>query len=127
PPTTPFPKQGKTNPNADYVEGIYRAILNRDADAGGLAAWTGQLNSGGLTRLQVVQEIRKSQEHFTQEVTDFYFTFLRRAPDTAGLQAWVGALNGGLPEEQMAFDFLDSPEYLGKGDKNFVDQMYLSL
>jgi hypothetical protein len=27
----------------------------------------------------------------------------------------------------MAFDFLDSPEYLSKGDKYFVEQMYESI
>jgi len=122
---TPFPKQG--NANADFVEALYRAVLNRDAEPGGLAYWTGLLNSGALSRLQVVQGIRTSPEHFTQEVTDFYFTLLGRAPDPSGLQFWVQGLQDGLAEEQIAFDFLDSPEYLSKGDKYFVDHMYLSL
>jgi hypothetical protein len=125
PPSTAFPQQG--NANADYVEALYRAILNRDADAGGLASWTSQLNSGTLSRLQVVQGIRQSAEHFSQEVTDFYFTFLGRAPDDPGLQSWVQNLQNGLTEEKMAFYFLDSPEYLSKGDKHFVDQMYESV
>jgi hypothetical protein len=42
--TTPFPSQG--NANADYVEALYRSILQRDAEPGGLAFWTGVLNSG---------------------------------------------------------------------------------
>jgi hypothetical protein len=122
---TPFPKQG--NANADYVEALYRAILNRDAEPTGLAFWTGVLNSG-TPRLQVVQAIRQSPEHFTQEVTAFYFTLLNRAPDPVGLQNWVQALEtGSLTEEQEAFDFLNSGEYLSKGDKYFVDHMYLSL
>jgi hypothetical protein len=33
----------------------------------------------------------------------------------------------GLTEQQVTIDFLDSPEYLSKGDKYFVDQMYVSL
>jgi hypothetical protein len=123
--TTPFPKQG--NANKDYVEALYRAVLDRDAEPAGLAAWTGLLNSGALSRLQVVQGIRKSTEHFTQEVTDFYLAFLGRAPDAKGLQLWVQELENGLPEEQMAFDFLDSQEYLNKGDKYFVDHMYESV
>jgi hypothetical protein len=125
PPTTPFPRQGQAN--ADYVEALYRAILNRNADPAGLAAWTSQLTSGALSRLQVVEGIRQSAEHFQQEVTAFYANFLNRTPDPAGLQAWVQALQNGLPEEQMAFDFLDSPEYLSRGDKYFVDQMYQTL
>jgi hypothetical protein len=32
-----------------------------------------------------------------------------------------------MTEEQVASAFLDSPEYLSKGDRYFVDHMYLSL
>jgi hypothetical protein len=101
--------------------------LDRNADAGGLANWTGQLNSGAVSRLQVVQGIRNSTEHFTQEVTDFYVTLLNRAPDPQGLQNWVQQLQAGLREEKIAFFFLDSAEYVSKGDKHFVDAMYQSL
>jgi hypothetical protein len=125
PPNTPFPAQGSAN--ADYVEALYRSILDRNADAGGLANWTNALNSGAMSRLQVVQGIRNSPEHFTQEITAFYQTLLLRAPDPAGLQNWVQQLEGGLREEQIAFDFLNSPEYLSQGDKHFVDAMYTSL
>src|SRR5262249_16150232 len=105
----------------------YRAVLDRNADAAGLANWTNQLNSGALSRLQVVQGIRNSTEHFTQEVTDFYLTLLNRAPDPQGLQNWVQQLQAGLREEQIAFFFLDSPEYLSKRYKHFVDAMYQAL
>jgi hypothetical protein len=125
PPSTAFPAQG--NANADFVEAVYRAVLDRSADAGGLANWTNLLNSGAMSRVQVVQGIRNSPEHFTQEVTDFYQTLLGRAPDAAGLQNWVQQLESGMREEQMAFYFLDSPEYLSQGDKHFIDAMYLSL
>jgi hypothetical protein len=124
-PNTPFPAQG--NATADYVEAVYRAVLDRNADPGGLANWTNLLNSGALSRLQVVQGIRNSPEHFSQEVTDFYITLLGRAPDAAGLQNWVQQLQAGMREEQLAFYFLDSPEYLSQGDKHFVDAMYQSL
>jgi hypothetical protein len=122
---TPFPKQGQGN--ADYVEALYRAILNRNADPAGLAAWTSLLNSGALSRLQVVQGIRQSVEHFTQEVTAYYVNFLIRQPDPAGLQGWVQQLQNGMPEEQMVFNFLDSAEYIGKGDWYFINQMYFAL
>jgi DNA-binding beta-propeller fold protein YncE len=125
PPSVPFQAQGSAN--ADYVEAVYRAVLDRNADSGGLANWTNLLNTGTLSRLQVVQGIRNSPEHFAQEVTDFYLTLLNRAPDTAGLQTWVQHLESGMREEQMAFYFLDSPEYLSEGDKHFVDAMYQSL
>jgi Glycoside hydrolase family 44/Domain of unknown function (DUF4214)/SdrD B-like domain len=125
PPTTPFPAQG--NANADYVEAVYRAVLDRDADLGGLANWTSLLNNGTLSRLQVVQGIRNSPEHFAQEVSNLYLTILNRPAEPAGLQNWVQQLEAGMKEEQVAFYFLDSPEYLSKGDKHFVDAMYESL
>jgi hypothetical protein len=126
PPSSAFLKQG--NANADFVEALYRAILKRDAEPSGLASWTDKLNSGALTRLQIAQGIRQSDEHFIQEVTDFYFTILSRTPDPTGLNDWVLKLKHGvLNEEQVAFSFLDSDEYLGKGDKYFVDHMYLSV
>jgi hypothetical protein len=125
PPNTPFPAQA--NANADYVEAVYRAILDRDADASGLAGWTSQLNSGALSRLQVVEGIRNSPEHFTQEVEQLYLTLLNRPADAQGLQNWVQQLESGMREEQVAFDFLNSPEYLSKGDKYFIDHMYESV
>ncbi len=125
PPNTAFPAQG--NANADYVEAIYRAVLDRNADPGGLSSWTGHLNDGSYTRLQVVQGIRNSPEHFGQEIDVFYQTLLSRAADPQGRASWVQQLENGVREEQIAFDFLDSPEYLSKGDKYFVDAMYQSL
>jgi hypothetical protein len=123
--TTPFPKQG--DPDKDFVEALYRTLLVRNADPAGLASWTGLLKTGRLTRLGVVQGIRQSAEHFQDEVTDFYLTILNRAPDPTGLQNWVQALENGVPEEQIAADFLDSQEYLSKGDKYFVDHMYEAI
>ena len=125
PPTTPFPSQAIAN--ADYVEAIFRAVLDRNADPGGLSFWAGNLTSGQLTRLQVVQGIRNSPEHFGQEIDVFYRTLLLRASDPTGRAFWVSQLQNGTREEQIAFQFLDSPEYLSKGDKFFVDAMYQSL
>jgi hypothetical protein len=125
PPKAPFPAQGNTN--ANYMEALYRSILGRNADSGGLANWTNLLASGTLSRLEVAQAIQNSPEHLTQEVTAFYQTLLGRGPDAAGLQNWVQQLEGGMREEQVAFYFLSSPEYLSQGDKHFIDALYTSL
>ena len=125
PASTTFPAQESAS--GDYIEALYRAVLDRNADAAGPRRVDRKRLKGGESRLQIVQAIFNSPEHFTQEVTDFYLTLLGRAPDQGGLTAWVAELNGGVREEQVAFDFLNSPEFLGKGDKNFVDSMYESL
>ena len=72
--------------------------------------------------------ILSSPEHLQDEVTDFYFTILDRPPDPGGLQYWMRQLEGGVPEEEVAASFLDSQEYLSKGnDKYFVDHLYEAL
>ena len=109
PPSTAFPAQG--NANADFVEGVYRAVLNRNADPVGLSEWIALLNSNQDTRLQVVQGIRNSPEHFSEEIQAFYLTLLGRPADAAGLAGWVKLLESGTREETIAFDFLDSPEF----------------
>jgi hypothetical protein len=124
-PSTPFPAQGAAN--ADYVVALYRAVLNRNGDSSGVSFWTAQLNDGSSTRIQVAQGIRNSPEHFGQEIDAFYQTLLGRKADAQGRASWVTQLENGAREEQIAFNFLNSHEYLSKGDKYFVDAMYLSL
>lgn len=123
--TGAFPAQG--NPNRDYVEGLYRSIFNRNGDAGGIANWAGLLGSGALSRLGVVQALWNSQEHRVDEVNQFYQVFLGRAAEPQGLNSWVGQLESGVREETVAAAFLNSVEYLSRGDKIFVDAMYLKL
>jgi hypothetical protein len=125
PPTTIFPAQG--NANSDYVEAVYRAILQRNADSTGLAFWAGALNKNTISRMQLVQAIWNSPEHFGLEVDALYQTILGRASDPSGRAFWVQQMQNHMPEEQVAFHFLDSPEYLSQGDKHFVDAMYQSL
>ena len=49
--------------NAQFVEAVYQAALNRAADAGGLAAYTAGLNAGTITRAQMLAEVSESAEH----------------------------------------------------------------
>jgi Domain of unknown function (DUF4214) len=46
-----------------YITQLYRNVLDRDPDAGGLAAWKDGLDSGGLTRADVVLGFSESPEH----------------------------------------------------------------
>lgn len=49
--------------NAQFVEAVYLAALNRAPDAGGLAAYTAGLNAGTITRAQMLAEVSESAEH----------------------------------------------------------------
>ncbi|MEC3862669.1 DUF4214 domain-containing protein [Mesobacterium sp. TK19101] len=62
--------------NTQFVQQLYQNVLNRAADAGGLANWVGQLD-GGTTRAQVVLGFSESPE----------FVSNMRAP----LETWMRA------------------------------------
>src|SRR5439155_6207789 len=70
-----------------FVRGLYRNLLNRDAEPGGLAFWTGLLRAGGnglAARGAVVSGIWQSAEHRGLQVDHYYATFLGRQAEPAG-------------------------------------------
>ncbi|MEC3862648.1 DUF4214 domain-containing protein [Mesobacterium sp. TK19101] len=48
--------------NSDFVTLLYDNVLNRAPDAQGLAGWVGQLDTGGLSRTEVVRGFAQSTE-----------------------------------------------------------------
>ena len=53
---------------------LYKNVLGRDADTGGLNYWLGQLNSGAETRYEVLLGFSESVENkgLFSEVTGLY-------------------------------------------------------
>ena len=52
-----FIAQYGTNPsNATYVNDLYQNVLHRSGDAGGIAYWNGQLNSGAASKAFVLEQ-----------------------------------------------------------------------
>ena len=137
-----------------YIRVMYRAFLNREADAGGLKAWKKEL-SEGLSRMHVFRGFVESPE-FTQlcqnyqivrgyadlreprdqnaGVTKFIFRcyreFLGRPADTGGLNAWAAQLlTGQNNAKEVAKGFAMSAEFQNKGYSNrtYVEKMYKGL
>ena len=80
--------------NSDYVAQLYRDVLGREADAGGLSSWTGLLNAGGTTRGQILVGFSESQEAiqlFAPTLRTFlhYSAFLNATPSQAQLAYWA--------------------------------------
>lgn len=48
--------------NREFVEGLYEGLMGRAPDLAGFAYWTGRLESGSLTRNQVLEGFLKSRE-----------------------------------------------------------------
>jgi hypothetical protein len=111
--------QGGPLTNEGFVTQLYRDVLNREPDRGGLTAWTGLLDSGHGqasrpqqdSRAQVAEAFVNSVEYRTDVVQGLYDTLLHRAADPSGLNAWTNFLAQGGTQRQLEAKFLGSDEY----------------
>lgn len=102
--------------NTGFVDLVYRNVLGRTPDAGGLAFWVSQLVSGARDRGSVMLGFSESAEHVRATwarttVTLTYLGMLNRTPDAGGLAYWAGQLAAGRPLEPLVASIWWSPEY----------------
>ncbi|HLJ92030.1 MAG TPA: DUF4214 domain-containing protein [Gemmataceae bacterium] len=114
--------------NLAFVSQAYVSLLHRQADPGGLTAFSGLLDGGAATRRQVALGIQGSPEFQSNEVQVLYGTFLGRQADTSGLTTYAGLLAMGSTSEQVAAILAGSNEYFqtrGGGTNNgFLSALY---
>jgi hypothetical protein len=101
---------GSTN-TQDFVAQVYRDLLHREADAGGLVFFTNQLDQGILNRFQFVLAIESSIEYRTNVVLELYSELLHRPPDQSGFSAWINFLGQGGTRNQLEVSIISSQEY----------------
>jgi len=114
-------------PNGKYVKGLYNKILNRSVDSAGLNFWTQALDSGGASRLDLVNLLWNSPENRGNQVVEHYTRYLGRSPSTAERDYWVTSLLGGWSHpDDMARGFVGSAEYswVHSSNDDFVDAVY---
>jgi uncharacterized protein (TIGR03118 family) len=112
--------------NQQFVAQIYNDLLQRPADATGLAYWTNLLNLGA-TRQQIVQGIESSTEYMNLEVSGLYTQLLHRGVDPQGLNYWTSILATGATVEEVAEGIAKSPEFYqlnGGTISGFVNGLY---
>lgn len=95
---------------AYFVDGLYRHVLQRPADAPSLLGLVQELQSG-VPRAQIVDAIWDSAEHRGLEIDRLYATFLKRSPDAAGRASWVNAMLMGVSEMDVARALIASAEF----------------
>jgi len=120
-------------PDQVFVIKVYRDLLGRLPDAGGLAFWSGLLDQG-LPRSQMVLAIEtdSAHEYYSKLVASFYQFYLHRTEGAGDQGAATGLVNflaaGGAIEQVRAF-FTSSPEYFitrgGGTGSGFVNALYL--
>jgi uncharacterized delta-60 repeat protein len=113
--------------NELYVMQLYQQLLQRSADSGGLAYWSGLLDQGA-SRTQVALDIEQSQECRQDEVQALYAHYLFRNADASGLAAFTNLLTQGGTLEQAAAGIVASPEYFqvrgGGTNAGFLSALY---
>jgi hypothetical protein len=102
-----FKRTGGTNKL--WVESLYKEILGRTGDSGGVSFWVGRLNSG-TSRQVVAYDFYQSIESRRKRVTALYKQLLQRKPDSGGLEYWAGILKNGRDVE-LAIFLASSSEY----------------
>jgi Ca2+-binding RTX toxin-like protein len=133
-----------------FVTLLYQNVLGRAPDAAGFAHWTGLLDSGALTRPQVLVGFSESREFrslteaaalgfsgegvrmaFVDDVYRLYRGVLGREPDLPGLLHWTDLLAGGQSFQSIAAGFVGSAEfqrvYGALDDAGFVTLLYRNV
>jgi len=100
-----------------FVDRLYYIILDRHADADGLADWTNDLTSGAKTSADLVYGIANSPEFNNkalpndQIVERMYLAMLGRASDPSGKADWLDAMANGCTVNGIINGFSGSQEF----------------
>lgn len=105
------------NLNSAIVREDYQAAFGRDADTGGLSAWTGFLAAGG-TPAQLAQNLSLApefqalhgQQTNVQYIDSLYQNGLGRPAGADGEAYWSGVLQGGASRGDVLASIAQSPE-----------------
>jgi hypothetical protein len=114
-------------PNQGFVAQAYRDLLHREADAGGLALFSGLLDQGVLNRFQVVADLESSAEYRAGVIDALYVLYLHRHADPVGLAAFQAAMAGGFTDEMVASTLIGSVEYFNNRGGGTVDGFLAAL
>ena len=102
----------------DFVNRIYKYVLEREADEDGAKYWVKQLETGSLTGGDLAKQFLTSDEFLKKNMTDkayvivLYRTFFGREPDTEGLNYWTNNLASKKYTRLATADgFIDSQEW----------------
>lgn len=136
--------------NTEFVTAMYSNALGRLPDAGGLAHWVAQLDSGTLSRAEVMVAFSESPEFiantspvalefsqagYQQDLTDeayrLFVGVTGEEPDAAEMEAMTLSLVNGTTPAEIATDLFNSAAstalYGGTSNADFVELVYQTL
>lgn len=86
---------------AAWIRDLYAEILEREADAGGLAFWVGR--TVAVPRAAIALDFYQSLESRRDRVAALFDHLLGRAPDAGGWSYWSGILSNGRDVDLAVF------------------------
>ncbi|MFH0729804.1 MAG: DUF4214 domain-containing protein [Pseudomonadota bacterium] len=116
--------------NQGFVEQQYRDFLARQGDAAGISYWVKQMDTGAITRAEVVKNFYDSSEFQggIAPLARLYFAYFNRIPDYPGLQYWINTYTTGTAFGVISNSFSSSEEFIGTygslTDDQFVILVY---
>ena len=129
--------------NTDFVNALYRNVLHRAGDAGGVQAWNNAL-AGGRSRADVLVDFAESAENRSAlaatpnqsygetveaQAERLYDAAFGRAPDAIGYGNLTRAMLNGVTLQQASLGFVQSGEFANRygaaaDNGAFVDALY---
>jgi hypothetical protein len=101
--------------NGDFVEHLYRTLLGRAADAGGLQLFSQEL-SAGVPTATVAGEIVGSVEYQRDAIAFYYRSLLDRDADAGAFPTQLGILASGGGLGAVIANIVGSPEFSAVAD-----------
>lgn len=102
--------------NREYVELVYRNVLNRTASSADIEYWQGELDAGRYGRGRMMTLVSESPENKTarknsMHVIAAYGVMLNRMPTASEHSTWKGILDSGATPRDMIVMLRMSDEY----------------
>lgn len=119
-------RYGNALSNSAFVDAIYLNVLGRVGDPQGRSFWLDAIESGRLTRVQVLVAVSDSPENIAAtgtsepmqpdeaQILRLYQAAFGRYPDTGGFTYWVNAYRQGQSLESIAAGFTVSDEWIDR-------------
>lgn len=116
---------GNSKPNSaanvlfisEWVSGLYKNVLGRDPDAGGLTNWANAIASGSVTPASAGEGFLMGDENIGQKesnavyVQECYKGLLMRAGDKAGIEDWEKGLYTNMSRLDVYNGIVSSAEF----------------
>jgi hypothetical protein len=122
-----LPDGSQGTANQRFISELYRDLLGRQVDSGGLASWNADLGAGE-SRTEIAFQITQTTEYINDEVGRLYQQYLHREADPGGLSYYSSLMQAGATIEQVAAMIAASDEFFtdqgGGTNDGFLNAVY---